>query len=134
MKSAFTRIRSILLILLVLSLLLTTVALAGSPGKDFSKSFNYEGATFVSTGLKNDAGTSSGNHATVATQSWVMDNDNATVTYVVRTENGTRATSSCGVSGPYTVNMPYTTSVTNGDIFLHGESNSVGYIAGIWYP
>ena len=134
MRGFQRRIRSTLLLILVLGLLATLALAGGSEGAPFTGSFNYSGASFRSQGIKSDQGQSSYSYATVATQTWFMEDDNATLTYVVKTVNGTAVTGSYGVSGTGMINIPYTTNVTNGSLYLHGTSSSAGAVTGIWYP
>lgn len=133
MKRNGRSIRSTLLLLLVL-MLLASAALAGSPGETFSTSFNYEGDYFESTGTKTDAGSSSGNYATVVTQSLLLTEPNATLTYRVRTTDGYWVTNPVGISAAYSVTLTYVEAVTNDSLVLRGTSNSVGNASGIWYP
>ena len=64
MKKTQKRIRSMILLTLVVAMLLTTVVIAGSPGSVFSFTFG-SGTPSPQRGTKTDAGESSGNYASV---------------------------------------------------------------------
>ena len=133
MKRNGRSIRSTLLLLLVL-MLLASAALAGSPGSSFSGSFNYAGDYLEDVATKTDAGTSSGNYATVVTRSVFFDDGSGTLTYRVRTIDGYWVTNSVGVSGAGSVSLPYVQAVTNGSLVLRCTSSSAGTAGGSWYP
>ena len=119
-------------------MLLTTVALAGSAGATFNFSFGASGgeARPPQEGTKSDAGTTSGNHASVRVTGimgiryaylWVG-------TYSSASNKGYTSTKYVDSTGLSELN--YTTAVTNGTLYLHATTPNVGGggMGGTWYP
>ena len=117
----------------MLTAMLTMTALAGSKGETFSFGFSEERQSARQSGHKSDAGTSSGNYATVVVQTCTARD--GTPYANVQTRDGTVVTPSYGFTTTGTTDMPYRTSVTNGLLYLYGwsERGACG-ITGIWYP
>ena len=108
------------------AMLLTTVALAASGGE----------ARPPQGGTKSDAGTTSGNHASVRVTG-IMGIDYAYLwvgTYSCRSDEGYTSTKYVDSTGLYELN--YTTAVTNGTLYLHAMTPEVGGggMGGTWYP
>lgn len=134
MKLNFKRVLSSLLVLLVLCTMVGLTALAGSPAVSFSFAFSEEGENDYIIGQKTDAGTSSGNYATLGVHNcWVTG---GTPYVQVKNSTGTLAfTAVWGITETGTYNMPYTVAITNGYLRLYGWSEiGACSISGNWYP
>lgn len=132
MEKTKKRIRSMVLLTLVVAMLLTTVVIAGSPGSDFSFIFG-SGTPSPQRGTKTDAGESSGNYASVRV------NGIGGVSYAylwVQTAYGTVCTGKKYVESTGRYELPYTLAVTNGTLYLCASTPSVsgGGMTGTWYP
>lgn len=134
MKLNFKRILSTLLVLLVLGTMVGLTALAGSPVVSFKFAFSDEGQTTYVQGYKNDAGTSSGNYATVGVHNcWATG---GTPNLQFRSTDGVIGyTGVWGFTETGTFKMDYIRSITNGSLRLYGWSEiGACSISGNWYP
>lgn len=132
MKKTKKRIRVVVLLVLVVATLLTTVAIAGSPGVGFSFVFG-SGTPSPQRGTKTDAGQSSGNYASVRVDGF----GGVSYAYLwVKTDYGTVCTSRKYVESTGLYELPYTSAVTNGTLYLCASSPFVsgGGMTGTWYP
>lgn len=134
MKLNVKRILSSLLVLLVLGTMVGLTALAGSPVVPFAFGFSDEGEEDYVVGQKTDAGTSSGNYATIGVHNcWATG---GTPYLQVRNSAGTVAyTGVWGITETGTFNMSYLVSITNGYLRLYGWSQfGACTVRGNWYP
>ena len=130
-KRTVRLLTGVLTVILLCSFLAISV-FAGSPKTEFSFSFNILGKTAQCSGLKTDAGTSSGNHSDLYITTF-----NHNVLFVVTSPaTGTAVTNSAIVTSASHYTMDYTTSVTNGTLYLRGMNMYWGAnsCAGKWYP
>ncbi len=119
------------LILVVIFVMATTVW-AGSNGVKFGWSFGSVPSTQESRAYKSDAGTSSGNHASVYIQGY---SGTCKVDTAVYTVNNKRVTGNYRIEGRTSLDMPYTSAVTNGTLILRGVNQyGNGGMSGVWYP
>ncbi len=121
-----------LALILVVTLVMATTVWAGSNAKNFSWSFGSAPAVQKSEAYKSDAGTTSGNHASVYIKGY---SGNCNVNIDVCDKYGSAVTKSRTVSGITSFDLPYVHSVTNGYLTLRGTNNSgSGGMSGVWYP
>lgn len=133
MKKTKKRVRSVALLALAVVTLLTTVAIAGSPGRTFSFTFNSNGLPAPQSGLKTDAGEATGNYASAR----VSGIGGVAYAYLwVTTPGGVVCTNDKYVGSAGLYELPYTKAVTNGTLYLRASSPSVsgGGMNGTWYP
>lgn len=133
MQACIKRHGGRLALLLVAVILLTATVWAGSAKVYFGWSFNASPSINTSRAYKSDAGSSSGNYASVYVESFYGLNDG--VSFEVRSIDGNAVTGSRRVTGVCNFNLIYEESVTNGYLYLHGTSNiGNGGLSGCWYP
>ena len=121
-----------LALILVVTLVMATTVWAGSDAKSFGWSFGSVPGVQESKAYKSDAGTTSGNHASVYVQEYY---GNCRVSVVVCDKYGSKVTDSRTISGTTSFDMPYIYSLTNGYLTLRGTNNSGnGGMSGVWYP
>lgn len=118
-------------LVIVIMGMLSLTAFAGSPAKPFSFTYNTTHTVLTSTGTKTDAGTPSGNYASVDDQS---HSSGLQVTFAVTTTSGVAVTGSRTVTGATYFDLYYTTAVTNGSLVLRGLCAGTGTCSGVWYP
>ncbi len=121
-----------LALILVVILVMATTVWAGSTESEIKWSFGSVPSTQESKGYKSDAGTGSGNHASVYIQEYY---GNCRVSVAVYDKNGSQVTDSYTISGTTSFDMPYIYSLTNGYLYLRATNNSGnGGMSGVWYP
>lgn len=133
MKKTRKRVRLMALMALAVVTLLTTVAIAGSPGRTFKFTFDSNGLPAPQGGLKTDAGEATGNYASAR----VSGIGGVAYAYLwVTTPDGTVCTNDKYVGSAGLYELPYTRAVTNGTLYLRASSPSVsgGGMNGTWYP
>lgn len=133
MKKTKKRVRSVALLVLAVVTLLTTVAIAGSPGRVFSFIFDGNGLPAPQSGLKTDAGEPTGNYASIR----VSGMGGVSYAYLwVTTAGGTVCTDDQYVESTGLYELSYTKAVTNGTLYLRASSPFVsgGGMNGTWYP
>ncbi len=133
MKKTKKRVRSVVLLVLAVVTLLTTVAIAGSPGRIFSFTFDGNGLPAPQSGLKTDAGEPTGNYASIRVSGMV----GVSYAYLwVKTAGGTVCTNDKYVDSTGLYELSYTKAVTNGTLYLCASSPFVsgGGMDGTWYP
>lgn len=133
MKKTRKRVRLMALMALAVVTLLTTVAIAGSPGRRFSFTFDGNGLPSPQSGQKTDAGESTGNYASARVSGI------GGISYAhlwVKTPSGMVCTDDQYVDSAGLYELPYTKAVTNGTLYLCASSPSVsgGGMNGTWYP
>lgn len=133
MKKTRKRVRLMALMALAVVTLLTTVAIAGSPGHAFSFTFDGNGLPSPQSGQKTDAGESTGNYASAR----VSGIGGVAYAYLwVTTSSGAVCTDDKYVGSTGLYELPYTKAVTNGTLYLRASSPFVsgGGMNGTWYP
>lgn len=121
-----------LALILVVTLVMATTVWAGSNAKNFSWSFGSAPSVQESEAYKSDAGSASGNHASVYIKGY---SGNCKVDVAVYTSSNKRVTGNYRIEGRTSIDMPYTSSVTNGTLILRGvNSYGNGGMSGVWYP
>lgn len=133
MKKTRKRVRLMALMALAVVTLLTTVAIAGSPGRVFSFIFDGNGLPAPQSGLKTDAGEPTGNYASIR----VSGMGGVRYAYLwVTTAGGTVCTADQYVESTGLYELSYTKAVTNGTLYLRASSPFVsgGGMNGTWYP
>lgn len=123
-------------ILLVVISVLTVSCFAGSAGKPYSIPFTGTGeSSSTCRAYKSNAGTTSGNHATVGVTS-MYNVGNAS--FRVCTTNGVPVTYWTPVAQGSQKDLTYILSVTNGYLDLHAKTSSIAAggaaVTGTWWP
>ncbi len=121
-----------LALILVVTLVMATTVWAGSDRSEVKWSFGSVPSVQESKAYKSDAGTTSGNHASLYIQGY---SGTCKVDVAVYTSSNKRVTGNYRIEGRTSIDMPYTSSVTNGYLTLRGTNNSGnGGMSGVWYP